>query len=274
MAEVGNDNCPHSTVRKKLLPRDTIYRSRFHSVRHYVLSLSFRYLGVLRGRGRREHLPEREPHRAQAPKDPEHARPVVGVDEARGEREARDGASVHAAVHQRQAARPFHSRYPSRQHRVHRRHGHAFADAHACTRGEQGGEAQRRRRWREHRGGRPPDHTETKNLLASNSIRKKPTQNLGHEVAPEEGRLHDAHGRAVPRVLLRHGENGDAHVDSVHVAQQERHKTQPHHGVAPLPPLRLVTHHVALRHNLHLHLGDVLRVLHNRLCLLCPGQPP
>lgn len=246
MAEVGNDNCPHSTVRKKLLPRDTIYRSRFHSVRHYVLSLSFRYLGVLlqvqpaypsllsasetrcikniqpffhksafthlvtgrtlrtspktfmlpscssvtsafhlrslpypdhhensrtavawndgqrpvqystqlgstssarmeastanprprcsratahRGRGRREHLPEREPHRAQAPKDPEHARPVVGVDEARGEREARDGASVHAAVHQRQAARPFHSRYPSRQHRVHRRHGHAFADA-------------------------------------------------------------------------------------------------------------------------------------------------
>lgn len=46
-----------------------------------------------------------------------------------------------------------------------------------------------------------------------------PRPHLSEQVAPKEGRLHQANGGAGPLELLRDGQDGDAHVHAVHVAQ-------------------------------------------------------
>lgn len=45
---------------------------------------------------------------------------------------------------------------------------------------------------------------------------------------PEEGGLHNASGLGVPMELMGHGQDGNAHVHTVHVTEHERQEAQSH----------------------------------------------
>ena len=76
----------------------------------------------------------------------------------------------------------------------------------------------------------------------------------GKGTAPEERRLDEADGLAVPAVLLAHGQHRDAHVDAVHVAQHEREEAQRDDRPAPLPE-RLADRCLCLCNAVKLKLG-------------------
>eukprot|EP00955_Chlamydomonas_euryale_P090180 364517-Chlamydomonas_euryale.AAC.6 len=58
---------------------------------------------------------------------------------------------------------------------------------------------------------------------------------LRQQIAPKEGRLHEADSRAVPPKLLAHRKDRDRHVDAVHVAQHEREEAEANDGPAAAP---------------------------------------
>ena len=65
------------------------------------------------------------------------------------------------------------------------------------------------------------------------------SERLGNATArdtPEERGLYNANGSGVPSILLCHGQDCYAHVDSVHIAQHEGNETQANDGPSSIPP--------------------------------------
>lgn len=50
---------------------------------------------------------------------------------------------------------------------------------------------------------------------------RKKERDLSEKIAPEKGRLDKADGGRAPVILSGHGKNCNAHVDTVHVAEQK-----------------------------------------------------
>lgn len=63
-------------------------------------------------------------------------------------------------------------------------------------------------------------------MLDAAVTRSSGQQAAAQEGAPEERGLHNADGGSIPAILLCHWKDGNAHVDSVHVAQHEGDETK------------------------------------------------